>query len=68
MAKGLSGIVFEHESQLSVESKNVSLFIQTDKAIYKPGETIRFRVLVLDRFLRPAEIKKDDLIVYITVS
>lgn len=67
VAEGLSGIVFRNESSLSVEKKNVSLFIQTDKAIYKPSETIRFRVLVLDQLLRPAPIKKGDLLVYITV-
>lgn len=68
VARGLSGIIFEDESPLLVEKKNVSLFIQTDKAIYKPGEKIRFRVLVLDRFLRPAAIQKRDLVVYISVS
>lgn len=67
VAEGLSGIIFKNESSLSVEKKNVSLFIQTDKAIYKPGETIRFRVLVLDQLLRPAPIKKGDLLVYIVV-
>lgn len=68
VAEGLSGIVFKNESALNVESKNVSIFIQTDKAIYKPGETIRFRVLVLDSQLKPAAVKKGDLHIYINVS
>lgn len=67
VAEGLSGLVFKNESSLHVEKKNVSLFIQTDKAIYKPGETIRFRVLVLDALLRPANVKKGELLVYISV-
>ena len=67
VAEGLSGLVFKNESALNVESKNVSIFIQTDKAIYKPGETIRFRVLVLDSQLRPAAVKKSGLNIYINV-
>lgn len=68
VAEGLSGIIFKNESSLYVEKKNTSLFIQTDKAIYKPGETIRFRVLALNQLLQPAEVKKGDLLVYIKVN
>lgn len=67
VAEGLSGIVFKNESSLSVEKKNASIFIQTDKAIYKPGESIRFRVLVLNEQLQPAAVKQGDLLVYIKV-
>lgn len=59
VAEGVSGIIFKNESRLNVESKNVSIFIQTDKAIYKPGETIKFRVLVLDYELKPVTLTKD---------
>lgn len=67
VAEGLSGIIFKHESPLKIESKNVSIFIQTDKAIYKPGETVKFRVLVLDSSLKPVELTKNALLqVHIT--
>lgn len=62
VAEGISGILFKNESNLKIESKNVSIFIQTDKAIYKPGETIKFRVLVLDAELKPATLKSDSLL------
>lgn len=62
VAEGLSGILFKNESTLKIESKNVSVFIQTDKAIYKPGETIKFRVLVLDAELKPAALEADNLL------
>lgn len=67
IAEGVSGLIFKNESSLLVEKKSVSLFIQTDKAIYKPGETIRFRVIVLDYLLRPAQVDRGDLVIYITV-
>lgn len=67
VAEGLSGIIFKDESSLKIESKNVSIFIQTDKAIYKPGETIRFRILVLDSELRPVQLASDTpLSIYLT--
>lgn len=67
VAEGLSGFLFKNESDLRIESKNVSIFIQTDKAIYKPGETIKFRVLVLDSELRPAKLTSDNLLsIYLT--
>ena len=68
VAEGLSGIQFNQESRLYVESKDVSIFIKTDKALYKPGETIRFRVLVLNSELKPVAVEKGDLNIYIKVS
>lgn len=69
VAEGVKGLIFKNETGLRIESKNVSLFIQTDKAIYKPAETIKFRVLVLDSLLRPITLKKDSLLdVFITDS
>lgn len=69
VAKGTAGLIFEDESVLNVESKNCSIFIQTDKAIYKPSETIRIRVLVLDFDLKPHALGEPDYLkVSITVN
>lgn len=41
--------------------------MQTDKALYKPGDKVNFRVLVLDLNLKPGAIR-GDMKVFITVS
>lgn len=41
------------------------MFVQTDKAVYKPGDTVRFRVLVLDPNTKPLP-KVDTVKVHIT--
>ncbi|XP_031621506.1 CD109 antigen-like [Contarinia nasturtii] len=62
VAEGLSGMNFTEMENLKIESKEVSLFIQTDKAIYKPGDSIKFRVLILDYKLRPVKLTPDSLL------
>ncbi|KAE8748691.1 Thioester-containing protein [Frankliniella occidentalis] len=42
-----------NSTELTLGTKNASLFIQTDKAQYKPGQGVRIRVLALDPRLRP---------------
>lgn len=66
-AEGVEGMIFKNFTILNVESKNCSVFIQSDKAIYKPGETIKFRILVLDFNLKPFELEDIELKVFITV-
>lgn len=66
-AEGVAGMIFKNFTILNVESKNCSVFIQSDKAIYKPGETIKFRILVLDFNLKPYELEDIELKVFITV-
>ncbi len=43
---------FEDRTALHVEARTV-LFVETDKPIYKPGQTVHIRVLMLDPELRP---------------
>lgn len=64
-AEGLSGFVFKNETSLTFQSKSFSVFVQTDKAVYKPGDTVRFRVLVLDPNTKPLQ-KVDTVKVHIT--
>lgn len=41
--------------------------MQTDKAMYKPGDKVNFRILVLDLNLKPGTIR-GDMKVFISVS
>ncbi|XP_037921191.1 CD109 antigen-like isoform X10 [Hermetia illucens] len=54
--EGSGGAEFKEESVLRVAKKYNSVLIQTDKALYKPGDLVRYRVLVLDSATRPAKI------------
>lgn len=56
VAEGVSGFIFKNESTLKIETKMLSIFIQTDKGIYKPGQSIKFRILVLDDELKPVAL------------
>ncbi|XP_035781238.1 CD109 antigen-like isoform X5 [Anopheles albimanus] len=64
VAEGLSGLTFKNETNLQYQQKSFSVFVQTDKSIYKPGDTVRFRVLVLDPNTKPLA-KASSIEVYI---
>lgn len=55
-AEGISGVEFTNETMLNFEDKEISVLVQTDKSIYKPGDKVNYRILVLDSNLRPAKI------------
>lgn len=65
-AEGLSGIDFRNEKPLSLVLKNASIFVQTDKAIYKPGDVVNFRILVLDLNMKPVP-SLEPINIFITV-
>ncbi|XP_067660553.1 CD109 antigen-like [Haliotis asinina] len=44
---GRGGLTFDGVTWLTYKSKNMSVFIQTDKATYKPGQTVHFRAFSL---------------------
>nr|CAB3229046.1 alpha-2-macroglobulin homolog precursor [Phallusia mammillata] len=46
-------LFFNSTSAFTYASKTLSILIQTDKAIYQPGQTIKFRAVVLKPDLRP---------------
>lgn len=68
VVKGISGITLEREVSLDLQTQKNTILIQTDKAIYKPNDCIRFRVLVLDPELKAAKINNNELNVEIAVS
>ncbi|XP_075697341.1 uncharacterized protein LOC142662932 [Rhinoderma darwinii] len=43
------------KSKLLLRSERTATFIQTDKAIYKPGQTVKFRVVSLNENFRPGK-------------
>lgn len=60
----IRGLNFYQTVTLSMNTRNVSVIVQTEKAIYKPSDTVQFRVLVLDENLKPLDDIKAQ--VYIT--
>ncbi|XP_017097843.2 thioester-containing protein 1 allele S1 isoform X5 [Drosophila bipectinata] len=56
-AEGVSGVVFRNTTKLNHADEKPSVFVQTDKATYKPADLVQFRVLFLDENTRPARIE-----------
>lgn len=46
-------VIVDYEVDLEIPKKTVSIFIQTDKPVYKPGDVLRFRVVVVDIETKP---------------
>lgn len=68
IVKGISGIELEKESTLELQTKTYIILIQTDKAVYKPCDCIKFRVLALDSELKAAAVNKNELNISFFVS
>ena len=64
-ARGSGGLTFVNTTQLDYAEKSHSVFIQTDKAIYKPGHQVQFRVIVVNPQLKPSVVGSLD--VFMTV-
>ncbi|KAM0733061.1 CD109 antigen [Formica fusca] len=60
-ARGLSGIDFYKSIDIEYVHKSYSVFIQTDRAIYKPGHKVMFRCIILDSRLRPSIVGPTDV-------
>jgi len=53
---------YENSTKIYVDPNVVSLLIQTDKPVYKPGETVKFRVILMDRQLKPLSGSKVEIL------
>ncbi|RUS78587.1 hypothetical protein EGW08_013655 [Elysia chlorotica] len=45
--RGQGNLQFEHVHRLSISDDIVVVLVQTDKAIYKPGQIVRFRIIAV---------------------
>ncbi|XP_069130827.1 CD109 antigen-like isoform X2 [Argopecten irradians] len=59
--EGTSGLHFSDKTRLNYAAKGMSIFVQTDKAMYKPGQTVNFRAFAiypnLTVYLGPMDIE-----------
>jgi CD109 antigen len=46
---GSGGLTFKNETTLHYQAKSISIFIQTDKAMYKPGQTGNLKLYLLKK-------------------
>ncbi|XP_075072197.1 alpha-2-macroglobulin-like protein 1 [Mixophyes fleayi] len=51
-----AGKTITKSRKVLVKKKRSIVLVQTDKAVYKPGQTVRFRILSLDEDLKPKNI------------
>jgi CD109 antigen len=55
IGEGETGDKFYMFRKLNMNTKRSSVFVQTDKSIYKPADNVQFRVLVLNSEMKPVE-------------
>lgn len=60
----MTGDKFERFKKLNSNSKKFSVFIQTDKSVYKPSDIVKFRIFILDSDTKI--FKFDNIEVFIT--
>lgn len=63
IVKSATGEHFEKSVKLNMNVKTHSVFVQTDKAIYKPADKVQFRVLMLDGETKPVKGTKVDVFI-----
>lgn len=69
VVSGKGGIDFYSDYPVEFVEKSYSVFIQTDRAVYKPGSKVLFRAVVLNSQLKPAaEVRNELLHIFVTVS
>ncbi|GIY98685.1 CD109 antigen [Caerostris extrusa] len=50
---GQGGLTVRNSTKLIFEHKSYSVYIQTDRPVYKPGQLVQFRVIVTNPYLLP---------------
>ncbi|KAL8599754.1 hypothetical protein ACOMHN_042519 [Nucella lapillus] len=62
-AQAFGGVTFDGFERVEWSNKRLSIFVQTDKAVYKPGEIVRFRSLVMHPDISVAEDEPMDIVI-----
>ncbi|EFA04694.1 CD109 antigen-like Protein [Tribolium castaneum] len=67
VVSGKGGVDFYSDYPVEFVEKSYSVFIQTDRAVYKPGSKVLFRAVVLNSQLKPAaEVRNELLHIFVT--
>ncbi|XP_052755570.1 thioester-containing protein 1 allele R1-like isoform X2 [Galleria mellonella] len=53
VARSTSGPLFSSSAPLVYQQRSFCIFVQTDKRVYNPGDTINLRVIALNKYLLP---------------
>ncbi|XP_045774990.1 C3 and PZP-like alpha-2-macroglobulin domain-containing protein 8 [Maniola jurtina] len=53
VARSTSGPLFASSAPLIYQPRSFCVFVQTDKRVYQPRDTVNFRVIALDKYLLP---------------
>ncbi|KAL3843040.1 hypothetical protein ACJMK2_020997 [Sinanodonta woodiana] len=53
---GIGDVIFNTSNHVYCHNKYMSIFIQTDKAQYKPGQLVQYRVFAVDPGLKPKSV------------
>lgn len=56
--EGVKGLIFKNSTDLNFKDDMPKVYVQTDKAVYKPGDLVQYRILALDENTRPAKLKE----------
>uniref|UniRef100_A0A1A9VUV4 TEP1-F n=1 Tax=Glossina austeni TaxID=7395 RepID=A0A1A9VUV4_GLOAU len=57
-SKGIEGLQIEKSTALYMDTNQPNIYIQTDKAVYKPGDLVQYRILILDENIRPVQLER----------
>ncbi|CAH0404826.1 unnamed protein product [Chilo suppressalis] len=59
VARSTSGPLFSSAAPIVYQPRSFCVFVQTDKRVYKPGDTVNFAVVALNKYLLPLNAPVD---------
>ncbi|KAL4228109.1 Ovostatin-like [Mactra antiquata] len=61
---GQGGYTFTEDKDITLVDNHYITYVQTDKPVYKPGDTVKFRVLTVTKDLNPVYQKVDSVTIH----